>query len=201
MNPLSKYLTKEQVERLQLNFNDPEHEALRKKMQQMALEEETKDSSDQSTQGQSAGNEEQSQSFKIIVEEETKETSFIKLEIDDGVNLQEDFDEEAVSSLAEDETQRAQIGSLPYMNSKSFANLQNVAKSKKASSGFQNYQAVSESYHMRMQLLESGSGVIAFEAKLKDGDLNALANAVVMEVNFLAAQLFELFMYMNELVN
>ena len=54
---------------------------------------------------------------------------------------------------------------------------------------------------MRMQLLESGSGVIAFEAKLKDGDLNALANAVVMEVNFLAAQLFELFMYMNELVN
>lgn len=46
MNPLSKYLTKEQVERLQLNFNDPEHEALRKKMQQMAFEEETKDSSD-----------------------------------------------------------------------------------------------------------------------------------------------------------
>lgn len=45
------------------------------------------------------------------------------------------------------------------------------------------------------------SGAVAFEAKLKEGDLTTLSNAVVMEVNFLAAQLFELFMMMNEIVN
>jgi hypothetical protein len=66
------------------------------------------------------------------------------------------------------------------------------------------YQSISESYYIRMQLssVEGGANSsVAFEAKLKDGDLQAMSNAVVMEVNFLAAQIFELFMLMNELVN
>ena len=65
------------------------------------------------------------------------------------------------------------------------------------------FELINNTYYMRMQLntLEGGgSSAIAFEAKLKDGDLQAMSNAVVMEVNFLAAQLFELFMMINELV-
>jgi hypothetical protein len=55
--------------------------------------------------------------------------------------------------------------------------------------------------HMEMTKGENSSGAVAFEARLKEGDLQTMANAVVMEVNFLAAQLFELFMLMNEIVN
>ena len=40
----------------------------------------------------------------------------------------------------------------------------------------------------------------SFESKLKDGDLQKLSNAIVMEVNSLAAQLFELISLMNELI-
>lgn len=40
----------------------------------------------------------------------------------------------------------------------------------------------------------------SFESKLKDGDLQKLSNAIVMEVNSLAAQLFELISLFNELV-
>lgn len=58
-------------------------------------------------------------------------------------------------------------------------------------------------YYMRMQLASlegGGSDTVAFECKLKEGDLQAMSNAVVMEINGLAAQLFELFMMINELV-
>jgi hypothetical protein len=55
---------------------------------------------------------------------------------------------------------------------------------------------------MQLAAVEGGANSsVAFEAKLKDGDLQAMSNAVIMEVNFLAAQIFELFMLMNELVN
>ena len=40
----------------------------------------------------------------------------------------------------------------------------------------------------------------SFESKLRDGDLQKLSNAIVMEVNSLAAQLFELISLMNELI-
>ena len=40
----------------------------------------------------------------------------------------------------------------------------------------------------------------SFESRLKDGDLQKLSNAIVMEVNSLAAQLFELISLMNELI-
>lgn len=57
---------------------------------------------------------------------------------------------------------------------------------------------------MRMQLASMDGAccsAVAFEAKLKEGDLYAMSNAIVMEVNHLAAQMFELFMMTNELVN
>jgi hypothetical protein len=117
--------------------------------------------------------------MKMVIEEETKDSV---VEISSFQQWDDDPDK---SSLNDDETQRAEIGTLPAMNKANFANLQNIAKHKKASSNFQNYQAVSQSYAMRMEI--GSSGVVAFEAKLKDGDLTALSNAVVMEVNFLAA--------------
>jgi len=52
------------------------------------------------------------------------------------------------------------------------------------------YLSISESYYNRMQLSSvegDANSSVAFEAKLKDGDLQAISNAVVMEVNFLAA--------------
>ena len=40
----------------------------------------------------------------------------------------------------------------------------------------------------------------SFESKLEDGDLQKLSNAIVMEVNSLAGQLFELISFLNQLI-
>jgi hypothetical protein len=146
--------------------------------------------------------EEQSQATKVVYEE-TKEVS-IKLSITetDVKSLHEDYDSFDSPSDGIDDDSKKSVALMPISKEASFANLQNL--SKKRQEVKTDHQMINESYYIRMQLasLEGGANSsVAFEAKMKDGDLQAFSNAIIMEVNFMAAQLFELFMLMNELVN
>ena len=47
---------------------------------------------------------------------------------------------------------------------------------------------------------KSGFMLVDLKSKIKDGDLQQLSNAVVMEINSMAAQLFELISLLSELI-
>lgn len=114
----------------------------------------------------------------------------IKLSITetDVKSLQEDFDSFDSPSDGIDDDSKKSVALMPISKEASFSNLQNL--SKKRPEVKTDYQMINESYYIRMQLasLESGANSsVAFEAKMKDGDLQAFSNAIIMEVNFMAA--------------